>query len=141
MKKEEPQYHDLTLLGKSGTKSPDSPDKTVLESFPNPSPERDYRITFDCPEFTSLCPVTDQPDFGDIKITYIPDERCLESKSLKLYLFSFRNFNTFHEAAVNRIMNDIIAACAPREIHVEGEFKPRGGISISVKCNWRRSES
>lgn len=141
MTSDKTDYHHLTLLGKSVTGKPNSPDEAVLESFPNPVPERDYWITFDCPEFTSLCPVTSQPDFGHIRVKYIPDERCIESKSLKLYLFSFRNFNTFHEAAVNRIMDDIINACSPREIYVYGEFKPRGGISISVDCNWRRDRA
>lgn len=125
---------DLTLLGGDKTIYPDSPEETVLETFPNRYQNRDYWITFECPEFTSLCPVTEQPDFGSIVIRYIADARCVESKSLKLYLFSFRNHHAFHEEAVNRIMDDVIAACAPREISVEGEFRPRGGISINVSC-------
>ena len=134
------QYQDLTLLGKSASPIPGSPDEAVLESFGNPSPDRDYWITFDCPEFTSLCPVTNQPDFGHITIRYIPAARCLESKSLKLYLFSFRNHNPFHEAAVNRIMDDIVNTCNPKEIAVDGDFNPRGGISIKVNCKWSRNE-
>ena len=130
---------DLTLLGKSTTPYPDSPDAARLECFANQYVGRDYWITFDCPEFTSLCPVTNQPDFGHITIRYVPDERCIESKSLKLYLFAFRNHNTFHEEAVNRILSDLVSACAPREMTVEGDFRPRGGISIHVSCSHRQS--
>jgi 7-cyano-7-deazaguanine reductase len=125
---------DLTLLGKGATDYPDSPDKAVLEAFANEHPDRDYWITFDCPEFTALCPITGQPDFGHITIRYIPDKQCLESKSLKLYLFSFRNHGTFHEAVVNRILDDIVTAIHPRQIKVTGEFRPRGGIAITVEA-------
>jgi 7-cyano-7-deazaguanine reductase len=131
---------NLTLLQRSDTSYPSSPEDARLEIFDNDYADRDYWITFDCPEFTSLCPVTNQPDFGTIQIRYIADKTCIESKSLKLYLFSFRNHNTFHEEAVNRIMDDIIAACDPREIIVEGKFNPRGGISISVSCSHRKGE-
>jgi 7-cyano-7-deazaguanine reductase len=121
----------LTELGKGKTKYRfNNPDKRMLESFENQHPELDYVISFKCPEFTSLCPKTGQPDFGTIYIQYIPDKQCLESKSLKLYLFAFRNFGEFHEDCVCRIMKDITAKIQPRWIRVEGQFRPRGGISI-----------
>ena len=91
-----------------------------------------YIITFDCPEFTSLCPITGQPDFGHITINYIAKEKCIESKALKLYLFSYRNHNTFHEVAVNTILDDLVAACKPKWMQVIGDFMPRGGIAIHV---------
>jgi len=128
--------HKLTILGKSKIKYPVSPDKAKLETFENKYPNRDYWISFDCPEFTSICPVTGQPDFGIITIRYIADKKCIESKSLKLYLFSFRNFATFHEEAVNKILDDIVKACKPRKASVTGEFLPRGGISISVEASY-----
>ena len=132
------QYHykDLTLLKRSEQPYPESPDQAKLETFENRYHDRDYWITFDCPEFTSLCPVTSQPDFGRITIRYVPDERCIESKSLKLYLFAFRNFGTFHEEVVNRILDDIVAACQPRKAIVTGDFLPRGGISIKVDAKY-----
>ncbi|MCK5594992.1 NADPH-dependent 7-cyano-7-deazaguanine reductase QueF [bacterium] len=126
----------LTILGKSRIKYPASPDKAKLETFKNEYPNRDYWISFDCPEFTSICPVTSQPDFGVITIRYIPDKKCIESKSLKLYLFSFRNFATFHEHVVNRVLDDIVRACNPRKASVIGEFLPRGGISINVEASY-----
>ena len=126
----------LTLLGKSKIKYPSSPDKAKLETFGNKYSKRDYWISFDCPEFTSICPVTSQPDFGIITIRYIPDKKCIESKSLKLYLFSFRNFATFHEEAVNRILDVVVRACNPRKALVTGEFLPRGGISINVEASY-----
>jgi 7-cyano-7-deazaguanine reductase len=107
-----------------------------LETFKNLYADRDYIITFDCPEYTSLCPVTGQPDFGHIVLRYIPDELCVESKSLKLYLFSFRNTNTFHEESVNRILKDFVTACNPRKCEVVGLFRPRGGIAINVKATY-----
>ena len=128
--------HKLTILGKSKIKYPVSPDKAKLETFENKYPNRNYWISFDCPEFTSICPVTGQPDFGIITIRYIADKKCIESKSLKLYLFSFRNFATFHEEAVNRILDDIVKACKPKKASVTGEFLPRGGISISVEASY-----
>jgi 7-cyano-7-deazaguanine reductase len=130
------KIRSLTLLGPGHTRYPESPDKAKLEAFPNAYAKRDYRIRFDCPEFTSRCPITDQPDFGHIVIEYIPDRLCVESKALKLYLFSFRNHNTFHEEVVNRILDDIVKAIKPREIKVTGEFNPRGGIAISVEAHW-----
>lgn len=103
-----------------------------LETFPNPNPERDYQIAFDCPEFTSLCPVTGQPDFATIRIEYVPDQRCVELKSLKLYLWSFRNEGTFHEAVTNRILDDLVRVLDPRKIRVVGDFTVRGGIHTVV---------
>ncbi|MBN1824847.1 MAG: NADPH-dependent 7-cyano-7-deazaguanine reductase QueF [Candidatus Eisenbacteria bacterium] len=103
-----------------------------LETFENPNPERDYRIHFDCPEFTCLCPMTGQPDFAHVEIDYTPDRLCVELKSLKLYLWSFRNEGAFHEAVTNRILDDLVAAIRPRWMRVEGHFFVRGGISTDV---------
>jgi len=111
-------------------------DKSVLESFENKHPDRDYWVKFNCPEFTSLCPITGQPDFATIYISYIPDKKMLESKSLKLYLFSFRNHGSFHEDCVNMIMDDLVELLEPRYIEVLGKFLPRGGISIDPWCNF-----
>jgi 7-cyano-7-deazaguanine reductase len=140
MKKTESQYKNLTLLRQSESLYPDSPAEAQLETFDNAYPKRDYWITFDCPEFTSRCPITNQPDFGKIIIQYIPDKKCIESKSLKLYLFSFRNFGTFHEEAVNRILDDMVTACQPRKAIVSGDFNPRGGISIKVEAEYIKPE-
>ena len=125
-------YSGLTLLKKNHKDYPDSPEKAKIETFRNAFPQRDYIITFDCPEFTSLCPITGQPDFGHITINYIAKEKCIESKALKLYLFSYRNHNTFHEVAVNTILDDLVAACKPKWMQVIGDFMPRGGIAIHV---------
>lgn len=130
------QLSDLTLLGAAGTKYPADYDPAILETFPNKHPENDYLVTFKCPEFTSLCPKTGQPDFARIIINYIPDKRMVESKSLKLYLFSFRNHGDFHEDCVNIILKDLIALMQPRYIEVKGIFTPRGGISIYPFANW-----
>ncbi|MBQ4224357.1 MAG: NADPH-dependent 7-cyano-7-deazaguanine reductase QueF [Prevotella sp.] len=108
----------------------------VLETFENRHQENDYWVRFNCPEFTSLCPITGQPDFAEIIISYIPDKRMVESKSLKLYLFSFRNHGDFHEDCVNTIMKDLIALMDPRYIEVTGLFMPRGGISIHPYANY-----
>ena len=110
----------------------------VLETFQNKHPENDYWVQFNCPEFTSLCPITGQPDFAEIKILYIPDERMVESKSLKLYLFSFRSEGSFHEDCVNKIMKGLIALMDPKYIEVTGFFTPRGGISIFPFANYGR---
>jgi 7-cyano-7-deazaguanine reductase len=104
----------------------------TLETFPNPKPERDYVIHFECPEFTCLCPVTGQPDFATIVIEVVPDRLCVELKSLKLYLWSYRDEGAFHEAVTNRICDDLVAAIAPRRIMVTGKFWVRGGITTSV---------
>ena len=110
------------------------------EAAANKAPENEYLVTFDCPEFTSLCPMTGQPDFGHIYISYIPRERMVESKSLKLYLFSFRNHGDFHEDCINIIMNDLIKAMDPKYIEVTGYFMPRGGISIYPFANYGDAE-
>jgi 7-cyano-7-deazaguanine reductase len=109
-------------------------DPTLLNTFPNPRPERPYEVRFLTPEVTSLCPVTGQPDFYSVQITYIPEERCIESKSLKLYLFSFRNTGLFAEDMANRILEDLVEACAPRWMRVICRMSPRGGISLTVKA-------
>lgn len=126
----------LSILGRSKSPVPGSPDEAKLETFVNPKRGREYRIDFTCPEFTSICPVTGQPDFGSIAIDYIPDRLCIESKSLKLYLFAFRNHGIFHEAAVNRILDDLVGACRPRRARVTGTFNPRGGIAITVTAEY-----
>ena len=143
----------LTLLGNSiGSGSAGGPagrggsggayaadyDPDLLETFENLHPERDYMVTFRCPEFTTLCPITGQPDFATIFINYIPYERMVESKSLKLYLFSFRNHGDFHEDAVNIICNDLVKLMDPKYLEVRGLFYPRGGISIHPFANHAR---
>lgn len=112
----------------------EAPTFEQLETFPNPNPGRDYSIEIVCPEFTSLCPKTGQPDFGVITYTYAPDKLCVELKSLKLYLQRFRNHGAFYETVVNRLLDDFVAACHPRRCTVAGRFTPRGGITTSVIC-------
>jgi len=107
-----------------------------LETFPNPSPDRDYEIRFECPEFTCLCPMTGQPDFATIRIRYVPDRLCVELKSLKLYFWSYRSEGAFHEAVTNRILDDLRSALKPRRIEVEGDFLVRGGIHTTVLASW-----
>lgn len=126
----------LTLLGRKVKRPPVSPDEARLETFDNAYPRRKYWIHFLCPEFTALCPITGQPDFGVITLDYVPNRCCLESKSLKLYLFSFRNVGTFHEEAVNRILDDVVKACRPRQARVTGKFNPRGGIALTVTAEY-----
>ena len=109
---------------------------TTLETFPNPRPERDYEIAIDCPEFTALCPKTGLPDFGVIRITYVPDTQCVELKSLKYYLIEFRNRGIFYEAATNQILDDLVAACSPRRMTVVGDFTVRGGIKTVVTATY-----
>ncbi len=111
-----------------------TPSPHSLESFPNPRPGRSYEIRFDCPEFTCLCPKTGQPDFATIRIRYVPDERCVELKSLKLYLWSYRDRGAFHEAVTNQILDDLVAVVAPRSMTVEGDFYVRGGIRTVVEA-------
>jgi 7-cyano-7-deazaguanine reductase len=108
-----------------------------LQTFPNPRPERPYEISFECPEFTCVCPMTGQPDFATIRIRYVPDRLCVELKSLKLYLWSFREEGTFHEAVTNRILDDLVAAVQPREMTVVGDFNVRGGIHTVVTASHR----
>jgi 7-cyano-7-deazaguanine reductase len=110
---------------------PTQPSKK-LDTFANPRPARDYVIQFDCPEFTCLCPKTGQPDFATLRIEYVPDTLCVELKSLKLYLWSFRDEGAFHEAVTNRILDDLVAAVSPRRMRVEGRFNVRGGITTTV---------
>ena len=128
----------ISLLGNQNTKYSSDYSPEVLETFPNKHPDNDYFVKFNCPEFTSLCPITGQPDFATITISYVPGERMVESKSLKLYLFSFRNYGEFHEDCVNRIMKDLIACMDPKYIEVWGKFLPRGGLSIDPYCNYGR---
>lgn len=124
----------LKALG-TATEYADDYAPEVLETFTNKHPGNDYWVQFNCPEFTSLCPITGQPDFAEIRIQYVPGEKMVESKSLKLYLFSFRNHGDFHEDCVNIIMKDLARLMEPRYIEVRGEFMPRGGISIIPFAN------
>ena len=136
MEKSKERFSDLSLLKASENRYPTSPAEARLEAFQNIYSDRDYVITFDCPEYTSLCPVTNQPDFGHIIVRYVPDKLCVESKSLKLYLYSFRNTNTFHEESVNTILDAVVKLCKPRRAEVVGHFRPRGGIAINVKATY-----
>lgn len=131
---------DLTLLG-SNSAYDFNYSPQILEVFDNKHQGNDYWVKFNCPEFTSLCPITGQPDFATIYISYIPDVKMVESKSLKLYLFSFRNHGGFHEDCVNIIMKDLIRVMAPRYIEVWGKFTPRGGISIDPYCNYGKPDT
>ena len=128
----------LTLLGNQNTNYLFEYAPEVLEAVPNLHTGRDFFVKFNCPEFTSLCPMTGQPDFATMYLSFIPDELLVESKSLKLYLFSFRNHGDFHEDCVNIIMNDLIQLINPRYIEVWGKFTPRGGLSIDPWCNYGR---
>jgi 7-cyano-7-deazaguanine reductase len=130
------EFEGLSLLGNQGTKYKTQYDPGILEAFDNKHPGNDYFVKFNCPEFTSLCPMTGQPDFATIYISYIPGQKMVESKSLKLYLFSFRNHGDFHEDCVNIIMKDLIKLMDPKYIEVWGKFTPRGGISIDPYCNY-----
>ena len=132
------QQENLTLLGNKGTAYSDQYDPSVLETFANKHPDHDYFVKFNCPEFTTLCPITGQPDFGSVTISYVPDIRMVESKSLKLYLFSFRRHGDFHEDCINIIMEDLKKLMDPKYIEVWGRFNPRGGISIDPYCNYGR---
>ena len=140
MPRNENELKGVTLLGNQNTRYDYEYNPQVLETFDNKHPENDYLVTLDCPEFTSLCPKTGQPDFGHIIISYIPRVRMVESKSLKLYLFSFRNHGDFHEDCVNIIMKDLIALMDPKYIEVKGLFNPRGGISILPFANYGDDE-
>lgn len=132
----EQDLSELTLLGSQGTTYAFDYNPAVLEIFENNHQDRDYFVKFNCPEFTTLCPMTGQPDFATLYISYIPDVKMVESKALKLYLFSFRNHGGFHEDSINVIMNDLINLMDPRYIEVWGKFTPRGGISIDPYCNY-----
>lgn len=135
------RHNDLTLLGNADTPYPSGYSPDVLETFANPHTDIDYMVKFNCPEFTSLCPITGQPDFAAVYINYIPDRLMAESKSLKLYLFSFRNHGAFHEDCMNMILKDLRARLDPKYIEVQGKFTPRGGVSIDPYTCWGRPES
>lgn len=109
---------------------------SAIETFPNPRPERDFEIAIDCPEFTSVCPKTGLPDFGTIRIRYVPDQQCIELKALKYYLMAYRNEGIFYEAATNKILDDLVAACRPRRMTVIGDFTARGGITTRVTTEY-----
>jgi 7-cyano-7-deazaguanine reductase len=109
-----------------------------LETFPNPRPERDYEISMECPEFTCVCPRTGQPDFATIRINYVADKLCVELKSLKLYLWSYRDEGAFHEAVINKILDDLVQACRPRKMTVIGDFNVRGGIHTVIRAEYRQ---
>ena len=130
------EKENLTKLGSGHTVYPADYDPSQLKAIENRHTESDYFVKFNCPEFTSLCPITGQPDFAEITISYVPDRKIVESKSLKLYLFSFRNHGDFHEDVVNVIRNDLIACLDPKYIEVLGRFLPRGGLSIDPYCNY-----
>ena len=132
----ENELEGVTLLGNQNTQYSDDYSPEVLETFENKHPSSDYVVTFDAYEFTSKCPKTGQPDFAKVIISYIPNRKMVESKSLKLYLFSFRNHGDFHEDCMNTIMKDLINLMQPKYIEVKGIFSPRGGISIFPFCNW-----
>ena len=136
----EKELEGVTLLGNQGTIYCNDYCPEVLEVFDNKHPENEYVVTFNCPEFTTLCPKTGQHDFGHIFISYIPREKMVESKSLKLYLFSFRNHGDFHEDCVNIIMKDLVKLMDPRYLEVKGIFMPRGGISIYPFANYGDEE-
>ncbi|MCR5202130.1 MAG: preQ(1) synthase [Lachnospiraceae bacterium] len=138
MSTERKREEELTLLGNKEVSYSTNYSPQVLETFENKHPDNDYFVKFNCPEFTSLCPITGQPDFATITISYVPDKKMVESKSLKLYLFSFRNHGDFHEDCINMIMKDLIKLMDPKYIEVWGKFLPRGGISIDPYANYGR---
>ena len=123
----------VSLLGRSEARLPSKPDRKILETFPNRNKSRDFWITLDCPEFTSLCPVTGQPDFALLEIRYIADAVCVETKALKFYLASFRGTPSFGEDVINRILDDLVTVLKPRAMQIEAQFAPRGGISLTVE--------
>ncbi len=131
---------ELSILKQGKTKYPENPEEARLETFDNPAADNDYHVEFETSEFTSLCPITSQPDFAKILISYKPDKKCIESKSLKLYLFSFRNYRGFAEKIVNRILNDLVKPSKPKEAKVTGYFTQRGGISIKVEAVYKNAE-
>ncbi len=131
---------DLTLLGRSEASIPPKPSRETLEVFNNRNQTRDYWIELDCPEFSSLCPVTGQPDTAHVSIRYVPDRLCVETKSLKYYLASYRNEPSFNEDIINRVADDLIAVCQPRRLSITGSFSPRGGISLTVQIDHPQEE-
>ena len=130
------QENDLKLLGRSEHRLPASPDQAALETFPNRTPGRNYRIHLSAPEFSSICPVTGQPDSAHLEILYIPADKCVETKSLKFYLASYRNHAAFNEAIVNRVLDDLVKACAPKQAVVRGKFGARGGIQLICEARF-----
>ncbi len=130
----------LTLLGKASSRYPEKPDASTVETFPNRNANQAYWIRFSTSEFTSVCPVTGQPDFAEITIAYVPGEKCIETKSLKFYLASYRNERSFNEEIVNRICRDLVTACAPVKMHVHGAFGARGGIEVYVDSYYPADE-
>lgn len=125
----------LTLLGRNETRLPATPSAATLETFPNPA-RRSYRIQFETDDFTSLCPITGQADFASIEIDYVPAKLCVETKSLKFYLASFRNQRAFNETVTNQILDDFVRACSPKEAHIHAQFSARGGIALSVHADF-----
>jgi 7-cyano-7-deazaguanine reductase len=138
-----PDDRGLTQLGSKSilTDAQLAEPRSILEAFPNPRPQRDYTIQFVFPEFTSVCPVTGQPDFATITVRYVPDERCVEMKSLKLYFFSYRNKGIFYEAVTNTILDDLVAVLKPRKMTVIGDFAVRGGTAGTVTVEYEAGES
>ena len=141
MSNKDKKINGLSLLGDQGVRYKFDYDPEILERFENKHQDNDYFVKFNCPEFTSLCPMTGQPDFATIYISYVPNIYMVESKSLKLYLFSFRNHGDFHEDCINKIMKDLIKLMNPKYIEVWGKFTPRGGISIDPFCNYGEKET
>jgi 7-cyano-7-deazaguanine reductase len=142
-----PQLDDVSSLNQLGSQQTvyefEAPNVSHLESFPNKYPDRDYLVTLGFPEFTSLCPKTSQPDFANVVITYVPDKLCVETKSLKLYFFRYRNFGAFMESIVNKICEDLVVLLDPKKIEVTGEFNARGGVTLvaTAKRDKRREEA
>ncbi|HEY4813772.1 MAG TPA: preQ(1) synthase [Chthoniobacterales bacterium] len=134
--KKSAKYGSLTLLGRPVSRYPNAPSSKTIETFKNQYANRRYLIKFECADFTSLCPVTGQPDFAKITIEYVPSDRCIETKSLKFYLASYRNTRSFNEEIVNRVLDDVVAACSPQEALVYGEFAARGGIRVSAEAQY-----
>jgi 7-cyano-7-deazaguanine reductase len=124
--------------GRSPQQLPERGQTPTIETFPNPRPGRDYEIAIRCPEFTSVCPKTGLPDFGEIRISYVPDVRCIELKALKYYMLDFRNRGIFYEAVTNQILDDLVAVCAPRRMTVVGDFSARGGITATVTATYEK---
>ena len=131
-----------SALSSSKSRSPQQPgvrgQTPTIETFPNPRPGRDYEIAIRCPEFTSVCPKTGLPDFGEIRISYVPGDRCIELKALKYYMLDFRNRGIFYEAVTNQILDDLVAVCAPRRMTVVGDFSARGGITTTVTATYEK---
>ncbi len=135
-KKSDPSKRGLTLLGRTTAKSPTEPAVGILETFENLYQIREYTVEFECSDFTSLCPITGQPDFATVHIEYVPSEQCIETKSLKFYLSSYRATASFNEEIINRILDHLVAACDPRAMMVRGEFASRGGITVRVEAHY-----